>query len=274
MRQAPIWLIAVFLCGCMQFRLEQEAFQEIFKDRPIQPVSETIEVDSNHVHYVYIDRGKPNLAVFIHGSPGSWSAFLDFFKNDSLLQTYDVLSIDRPGFGDSDYGRPEPSLQKQAYYLQQVISRFDQPNKVMVGHSLGGPVAARIAMDYPSLAQAMVLVAPSVDPAMERYEWYRTWIETRVGGWVTPTDFWVSNEEILPLKAELDSMLPLWKAVHIPAVVIQGTKDMLVPKENAEFVRRMMGDSLADIRYLEGVNHFIPWSHPHKIVEALEALAR
>jgi pimeloyl-ACP methyl ester carboxylesterase len=113
------------------------------------------------------------------------------------------------------------------------------------------------------------MVAPSIDPEMERYEWYRTWISTKVGGWITPQDIWVSNAEIVPLKQELEEMMPLWNKVKSKSIVIQGTSDMFVPKENAEFARKMLNDTLLEVRYLEDVNHFIPWTHPETIIQAL-----
>lgn len=257
----------------MDFSISDDEMKEAFLDRPLQPISQTITIDSNHVHYVYLATGKPNLAVFVHGSPGSWSAFIDYLKNDTLMEKYDVVSIDRPGFGQSDGGRPERSIGRQAFQMQEVISRFSHENKVLIGHSLGGPVVARVAMDYPDQVDGLVLVAPSIDPDLEKYEWYRTWIDTRLGGWVTPQDFWVSNEEILGLKAELIEMVPLWSEVKVPTIVIQGTEDSLVPKENAEFARQMIDEAQVDIRYLMGVNHFIPWSHPNEIIKALEDLS-
>jgi len=256
----------------MDFSISDEELSDEFKDHEIKPVTNTITIDSNHIHYVYVDRGLKNLAVFVHGSPGSWSAFIDFFKNDTLLADYDLLAIDRPGFGESDHGRPEPSLAQQAAQLKEVVALFPHDNKIMVGHSLGGPVIARIAMDYPKLCDGMVMVAPSIDPGQEKFEWYRPLMKSKIGGAVTPTDFWVSNEEIVALKLELEKMLPLWAQIEIPSIVIQGTKDVLVPKENAEFARNMLPDSLVEVRYLEGVNHFIPWSDPQTIVQALEDL--
>ena len=268
------WAICITMMGgCVDFRLSGEEMQKEFEAMDIKPVSERISVDSNHIHYVYVDQGRPNLVVFIHGSPGSWSAFLNFFRTDSLLESFDMLSIDRPGFGDSDYGRPIASMEEQAFLMQEVIKKFSHQHIIVVGHSLGGPVASRLAMDFPDLIQGLVLVAPSIDPDQEKYEWYRSWVKTRIGGALTPTDFWVSNEEIMPLKTELTKMLSCWEKIKIPVIVIQGTKDVLVPKENAEFARRMLPDTLLDIRYLEGVNHFIPWSHPEQIVFGLRDLA-
>lgn len=258
----------------MQFRMSEKDFLKEFQNRDVVPKQANLKVDSNNINYVYTDQGRDALLIFVHGSPGSWSAFIDFFQNDSLLNQFDMLSIDRPGFGDSDYGRPVKSLERQAFFLSKVIEKFPQNKKIMIGHSLGGPVIARIAMDYAHLTQGMIMVAPSIDPAMEKYEWYRSWIGTRIVGAMTPTDFWVSNEEIMPLKAELELMVPLWENINIPTVVVQGTKDVLVPKENAEFARKMMNSEILTIHYLEGVNHFIPWSNPEEIVKAVNLVAR
>ncbi|MEQ8473848.1 MAG: alpha/beta hydrolase [Marinoscillum sp.] len=273
MKQQILVICLLLLSSCIDFSISEEEMIKAFEGKLNQPVSETISIDSNHIHYVYVESGRKNLAVFIHGSPGSWSAFMDYMKNDSLLKLYDMVSIDRPGFGKSDPGRPVASLEEQARQMNAVIEQFPHENKVWIGHSLGGPVAARVAMDFPDQVQSMILIAPSIYPAMERYEWYRTWIDTRVGGWFTPQDFWVSNEEILPLKEELRLMLPMWKKISVPTVVIQGTEDDLVPKENAEFARRMIRDTLIDIRYLNEVNHFIPWSHPAEVIKAMDDLA-
>lgn len=269
MRFHLVFVGMLMLTGCMDFNMSEEAFKATFAEADVVPKSASINLDGTNIHYVYTDQGKDKLLVFVHGSPGSWTAFIDFFKNDTLLQQFDMLSIDRPGFGQSDFGRPVTAMKQQAYLMKRVIERFDHQNKILIGHSLGGPVIARIAMDYPSLAQGLVMVAPSIDPEMEKNEWYRSFIKTKLIGALTPTAFWVSNEEIVPLEDELTDMLPLWEQIVAPTIVIQGTKDMLVPKENAAFAQEMMADSLITVKYLKGVNHFIPWSNPDEIVKAV-----
>ncbi len=240
-----------------------------FASKAIQPDFCTVSVGERNMHYAYVDRGMDDLVVFVHGSPGSWSAFLDFFQNDSLLQRCDMLAIDRPGFGQSDKGWAEPDLEKQSLSLHGALSQFEHKRKILVGHSMGGPVIARMAMDYPDAYHGLIFVAPSIDPDMEKYEWYRSWIKTKVGGWLTPTDFWVSNEELMPLRGELSKMLPLWDHINVCSIVIQGKKDMLVPWENAEFAREKLPADKVDIRYLQGANHFVPWSHPETIIQAI-----
>ena len=263
-----------FTLGCIEFKISKEEAVKTFEKSTITPSFDLLRVANRTVHYAYIDQRKDDLVVFVHGSPGSWSAFIDFFKLDTLLSQLDMLSIDRPGFGQSDFGKAEPSLAIQAKLLYEVIKKFSHKTKFLVGHSLGGSVIARMAMDYPKDFSGLLFLAPSIDPDQEKKEWYRKIINTRVGGWITPKEFEVSNDEILPLKVELEKMLPLWNHITIPCIIIHGTDDGFVPKENVDFIQKMLPDSLLDIQLIEKGNHFIPWNHPDKIVKAIFQLVK
>ncbi len=267
-----IIVLALFLSGCIEFSKPDKDVIREFKKLAVTPKFGDLLIRGRNIHYAYIDQQKETLIIWVHGSPGSWSAFLDFFKTDSLLKKMDMLSIDRPGFGASDFGKAEPSIEKQANFLYEVTRKFNHPKKILVGHSLGAPVIARMAMDFPDAFEGLIFVAPSIDPEMEKKEWYRNAIDTRVGSWITPKDFEVSNDEIMPLRTELEKMVPHWVKIKIPCIVIQGTADTLVPKENAYFADKMIADSLLDVRLLEGADHFIPWSHPEEIVRAIKDL--
>jgi pimeloyl-ACP methyl ester carboxylesterase len=93
-------------------------------------------------------------------------------------------------------------------------------------------------MDYPQLVGSLILVAPSVDPALEPKEWYRKVGDFLLVRPLLPAEIDVSNQEILPLRGELTRMLPGWKTLTLPITVIQGEKDQLVPAANADFVKR------------------------------------
>ena len=265
-------LAFILLTACMQFQLPEKDMKVLLNNHKGRLFSDTVSVDNQSIHLVYTANAHEALIVFIHGSPGSWNDFRHFLLQDSLVEKYDMVSVDRPGFGYSDYGAPVPSIGQQSYLIKHALDQFNHRIKIFVGHSLGGPVIAKMAMDYQGLAQALVFLAPSVDPDMEEYEWYRSWIKTWLGDLITPTDFWVSNEEIVPLKEELEEMISDWKKVYVPTVVIHGTNDHFVPVENADFIKETMKDSLVRIKYLQGVDHFIPWSHPAETVRAIDSL--
>ncbi len=265
-------IILILILNSCEFRMDDEDAQEELEIINTEIEFGNLLVEDRNIHFAFTNQGKELLVTFIHGSPGSWNAFIDFFKADSLLKNADILSIDRPGFGASGYGYAESSLEKQAFQINEVLNQFSQKNILLIGHSLGGPVVARMAMDNPDAYKGIILVAPSIDPEMEKEEWYRKVIDTKLGALLTPKEFEVSNDEILTLQKELELMIPLWDQIKIPTIVIQGTDDSLVPKENADFAKRVLPDSLLEVNLLEGANHFIPWSHPQEIIKAINKL--
>jgi pimeloyl-ACP methyl ester carboxylesterase len=143
---------------------------------------------------------------------------------------------------------------------------------ILIGHSLGGPMIARMAMDYPELIDNLIIVAGSITPNLEPNEkWFRIPMDFMPIRVLIPASFRASNHEILYLKPELEKMLPLWKNIRQPVIVIQGGKDMFVSPKNADFAEKMLvnAKSLKVVR-IDTMNHFVPWSHPQLIKKAIE----
>ncbi len=241
-----------------------------FQDVGYAPELKQESFDDRTIHYAHLNNNNDVVLVFVHGAPGSWSAFVDYFKVDSLVEKFDMISFDRPGYGYSGFGIPEPSLEKQAYYLAEIAGKvYPNKKKIWVGHSLGGPVVARVAMDRPEVIDAAILIAPSIDPEQEKKFWYMPVLKTRLAKAIVPRTIWTANEEIVPLKEELEEMLPLWKSIDIPVLVLQGTKDRLVPKENAFFAEKMVKPEMLTVWLREGMNHFIPFTKPELVIQAI-----
>jgi pimeloyl-ACP methyl ester carboxylesterase len=84
---------------------------------------------------------------------------------------------DRPGHGYSD--RPENSrrLDVQAALMAEVLETYAPGRRaVVVGHSFGGAVALRLALDRPDLVDGLVLLAPvSHDWGGGGMAWYNQW---------------------------------------------------------------------------------------------------
>jgi pimeloyl-ACP methyl ester carboxylesterase len=113
------------------------------------------------------------------------------------------------------------------------------------------------------------MVAPSIDPALEPYEWFRAPMATPFIKWLLPRSIRASNDEIYKLKPQLEAMLPLWKNIKATTIVIQGTKDSLVDPKNADFAKKMIVAAPVSLVMIEGMDHFIPWSAPEKIRESV-----
>lgn len=263
--------LMVLLHACMTFRMSEKEIARHFKKKNITVKQDALKIDKRTQHFVSTGNEDSPTVVFVHGSPGSLSAFIDFLSDSLLLSKAHLVTIDRPGFGYSNFGRAEPSLKMQAALLQPLLELRKQRRPIiLVGHSLGGPVIARMAMDYPDLVDGLIIVAGSIDPALEPNErWFRVPLATPFFSWLMPLSFKASNDEILEAKKELELMLPLWKNIKCPVMVLQGAKDKLVPPGNADFAKRMLTNAQVEVVLKEDVSHFIPWTHPEMIQQAI-----
>jgi pimeloyl-ACP methyl ester carboxylesterase len=222
------------------------------------------------INYLHVGNDQLPLVIFFHGSPGSLSAFIDFMADSLLLKNAQLISVDRPGFGDSNFGRAQKSVKQQAAVLAPILEKYKQNRPIiLVGHSLGGPVIARIAMDFPELVDGLVIVAGSIAPDLEPNEWFRAPLAMPIIKWVLPRSIRASNDEIYHLKGELQAMLPLWKNIRAKTIVIQGKKDVLVDPRNAAFAKRMITNAEVTVIEVEGMNHFVPWTNPELIQHAV-----
>lgn len=263
-------LLVALLPQCVSLRMSDRKIERYFADKPVKPTFGIVGEEGQPLHYAQLGADTLPMVLFIHGSPGSWDAFIDFFADSTLYNRAQLVAVDRPGFGKSALGEAERSLQRQAAAIAPLLrqNRADQ-KPILVGHSLGGPVAVRLAMDYPNQVGGLILVAPSIDPALEKQEWYRpigTVFPFRQ--WL-PTEFDVSNQEIMALKGELLAMQPLWSTIRVPVIVIQGEDDSLVPPGNAAFAKRMLTNAPVTIQMIPKMNHFIPWRRPDLIRDAI-----
>lgn len=266
----PILLAAGGL-ACLALWLTSRASNE---DPMPRSDSSTYLAEGRRMHYVSAgDRANP-MVLLVHGSPGDWSAFEEYLDHVELLKEAWMLAVDRPGFGKSSFGRPEPSLEAQARLLEPLLAKADARGAVLVGHSLGASVIARMAMDFPARVAGLLLVAPAIDPELEKLRWYNRLASLSAVRLLLPRALDTSNLEILPLRSELEKMLPLWPRVEAPTIVIHGSKDRLVPAANADFAGRVLVNAPVDVRRVQDAGHFILWERPDRVVQAILKLVR
>lgn len=117
------------------------------------------------VHFIDAgDRDRPTV-LLIHGLGGSTNDFRTIVE--PLARTRRVLAVDLPGFGYSDRPRQwDYSLSSQAALLCELLDRLDIRRTHVVGHSLGGAVAMRLALDAPDRVERLVLLASATLPDM------------------------------------------------------------------------------------------------------------
>ena len=112
-------------------------------------------VDSTRIRYIDAGHGAP--VVLLHGLGASMYAWR---KNLAAVAAagFRVIAFDNRGFGLSD--KPAAPYDNAAY-ARLVVTLMDSlrlSDAVLVGHSMGGAIAAQVAIDYPSRVRGLVLV--------------------------------------------------------------------------------------------------------------------
>jgi pimeloyl-ACP methyl ester carboxylesterase len=203
----------------------------------------------------------PARIVYVHGTPGDANAWNSFLREP--VMGCESIALDRPGFGKTG-GRAVPSFAEQAAAFAPLLldpAGDDRRPTVLVGHSLGGPIVAAAAALWPEKVAGIVIVAGSLDPALEAPEWYNEVLAWPVVSWIAPRELTNSNEEIFGAVDETRWLSMRLDQVRCPVTVVHGEDDDLVPVENVAFMRRAFVNAKG-VRavVLEGENHFIPWT--------------
>ena len=218
------------------------------------------------------DDHKPTL-FFIHGSPGSWTAFDKYLQDSLLLANFRLVSIDRPGFGYSGFG-DVLNFDTQTDMIAQLIGQLQNGKPLyIIGHSLGGPYAVKLGAQQLPNVKGLVLLAGSVCPEQEAPEKWRGVFKAFPLRYLLPGAFRPSNVELWAFKKDVLAIPECLEKVTCSVVIVQGLKDPLVPPANAFYAQKQLVHA-ADVKLVTfpEANHFIPWTKYEDIRSILLAL--
>ena len=100
--------------------------------------------------------GSGSPLLFLHGGSGA-GAWLPFLSN--LATRFDVLVPEHPGFGASDIPPWLDNIADLANFYLDLLDALDLEGVHLVGHSLGGWVAAELAVRNTSRLASLTLAA-------------------------------------------------------------------------------------------------------------------
>lgn len=249
---------------------------EAFYALPLPDVSLRVHMADN-ARITYAQTGNPRgrPVVFVHGSPGSWEDWKLVMSRPRMQYRFNMLAADRPGWSrDEEPSDVVPELTQQSRLLRSILDVVDPKEKViLVGHSLGGPIIVRMALDYPEKVAAIVLLAPSLDPELDAVRWYNRLADYVLVQFFLPEMLVRSNAEILALPQGLRELAAKLGMIKIPVVAVHGLKDELVDPGNSDFARSKLTNAVYDETLLPNFGHLIPQLRPAEVVLAIETAA-
>jgi pimeloyl-ACP methyl ester carboxylesterase len=255
--------------------------------------SQFINIAGLTVHYKTssaIPVAEGPILFFLHGFAStlySWHEVMD-----DLGKTGWSISLDRPAFGLTD--RPKGGAWKnsnvyapegQVELSVDLLNALNIDSAVIVGHSSGGALAAKLALDYPDRFDGLILVSPAIIREGGAPLWTRPLLFTpqfnRVGPllmrqlsgasgstflqstWSNPNlvdedtveayqkgikvnDWDQALWEFTRTNQRLDLFDQL-NGIKIPTLVIAGSGDQIVSVEEAEQVAQAIPDSAFEV---------------------------
>ena len=269
------------------------------------PIFADCETRSGGARVRYLVGGDGDPVILVHGLGGAAENWVELAPK--LARRHRVIVPDLPGHGGSEPARGATNLGPYADAVLAAAAAEGIERAVVVGHSLGGVVALRLALSRPALVRGLVLCSPAgitsssrqariviavsaalrpgrvVAPFRHRLAgraWYRSAVFGR---------FFASDAAALSPRATVgfldgtarhsdmrgagralvagDPRLEL-EGVQAPSLVLWGARDTQLPLDDAFEYTRRLG---ARLRVIADCGHLAIGERPDVCLDAIES---
>src|SRR5262245_61231802 len=244
----------------------------------------------------YRDEGAGEVLLLVHGMGGSsntWSGVIPL-----LAKKYRVIAPDLLGHGESDKPRGDYSVGAFAVLLRDLLDTLDVPRVTVIGHSLGGGIAMQFAYQHRQYCERIVLISsggfgddvgralrllslPGSElvlpviasrPAILAGNALRALMGSSDRFKAFPS---LSNRDnrqafLRTLRSVVDFRGQAVSALNrlsfhgfLPALIISGDQDQVIPVEHAHAAHRTLPNSRLHV--MSGVHHHPPTERPETV---------
>ena len=221
------------------------------------------EIKAAGVAVPVMRKGKGAPLLFLHGAGGAggWMPFME-----KLSGVFDVIVPEHPGFGGSEMPEWLDTIHDLAYFYLDFLETLNLEGVHLVGHSLGGWLAAELAVRNTSRLASLTLVdsaglyvkdVPVIDPfLMSDEQRLRAFFhDPKIAEQVISETLRADREDI-NLMNRLATAKLVWQPrgydphlhkwlhrIDVPTLLLWGDSDRLYPKEYAEAFRTLIPKS-------------------------------
>jgi pimeloyl-ACP methyl ester carboxylesterase len=266
-----------------------------------------VTIDGRRVHMVDIGGGDASPVVFVHGLGGRWQNWLENIPRIARLRR--VVALDLPGFGHSQMPTEPVSMTYYADVIERVCDRLELDGVVLVGNSMGGFIAAEMALRFPTRVERIALVSAAavsicdfnpVPTSMLAGALAKTPLGTPAGmravlarrrarhlafATIIRHPTLIAREMLAELTAgrgapglvaalaammNHDLRAELGR-ISVPALIVHGREDMLVPVSDSFWLRSQLPQARLEI--FEDTGHLAMVERPVRFNDALLAFA-
>lgn len=149
-------IILGFIIISVLSQLKQKSIVKTYQETLEEGIT-YVNVQGIEIAYREFGNVDDPVLLFIHGFLGSSDDFRDVFLE---LDDYHIIALDLPGFGFSEKSvEYNYSKENQAQTVIAFIELLTLSDVTLIGHSMGGEIALRVANQRSDLIHKLVLVA-------------------------------------------------------------------------------------------------------------------
>jgi pimeloyl-ACP methyl ester carboxylesterase len=263
------------------------------------PVGE-IEVEDRRLAWRTLGEG--SLLLLVNGYAATGEDWDPTFLA-ALGESFEVIYPDNRGVGASELGEAEPTIDGMAADLEALLDALEIDRATVVGWSMGGFVAQRLAARAPARVTALALLAtdpggPDSVPAAAA-DWSRlvdhsgtpreqatrlisllfppgmaAEIDRQFGEVVAAARMGLSLAALRAQEAAMeawhrDALPPVGAGEVPPILIVHGSLDAVIPIANAEALAARFPDARVEI--LDGCGHAVMAQEPQRVVRSVRA---
>jgi pimeloyl-ACP methyl ester carboxylesterase len=254
--------------------------------RPRHHYTEPDWIDVAGLRVAYRRRGSGEPTLYLHGA-GFTRMWLPFCER--LSQSVDVIAPEHPGYGETEMPDWLDGFDDLMIHYDELLEVLGIERPHLVGYSLGGWIAADLAVFYPRRFQSLTLITPAGlrvpgKPIEDFFAQMPDQLWARVFN--DPTN----AHEVIPDYEDLDEVVHqygegaalariAWEVqydlklerrlarVKCPSLVVRAENDRLVPDEMAERYAELLPNSR--IETLPGTGHGLPVEQPEATADLI-----
>jgi pimeloyl-ACP methyl ester carboxylesterase len=251
------------------------------------------------------ERRDPGTLLFVHGLSGCWQNWLEQLPH--CASSHRVIALDLPGFGDSPAPRWDVSIPAYGRFVLEFADALDVADCALVASSMGGFIAAEMTIAQPRRFEKVVLcsaagvssvqlrrrptamVARMLSAAaplafrVQRRTFRRPRARARAFAGVFHRPELIRPELLWELytggnrgSAFADALISLagydildrLEEVDVPALIVWGRQDQIVPPADANEFHRRLSNSRLEV--FEGCGHLPMAERPVRFNRLLE----
>src|SRR5258707_3070459 len=146
-------ILLVFAAPAIVYGQGENTVTKPETDKPVPVKSGYIE--ANGVNYYYEVHGKGEPLLLLHGGLGS----IDMFRPvlPALSKGRRVIAVDLEGHGRTELGERPISLVDMGDDMAVILKQLGAGQADVLGYSLGGGVAFRLAVQHPAMVRRLAL---------------------------------------------------------------------------------------------------------------------